>query len=100
MADIAFTPFSASLATRPTAFGLFDNDVTFQQDADKIVYYVQRNLGTPVLEAELDLVQLWTNFETATTEYSYAINNHHARNILLDMLGQPTGSLSGSENSM
>ncbi len=98
MADIAFTPFSASLSDRPTAFGLFDADVSFQADADKTVYYVMRNLGSPVLDTELDLRQIWTDFETATVEYSSTINAHHARNILLDMLGQPTGSLTGSEN--
>lgn len=96
MADIAFTAFSAS--TRPTAFSVYDSDTQFQIDADKVVYYVQRDLGAAVLESELDLRQIWTNFEAATLEYSQAINAHHARNILLDMLGQPTGSLSGSEN--
>lgn len=95
MADISFTAFSAS--TKPTPFGLYDSDILFQADADKIVYYVQRSLGAPVIDSELDLRIIWKCFEEATTEYSTTINTHHARNILLDMLGQPTGSLSGSE---
>lgn len=97
MPDLAFQSFSGTV--RPTAFGLFDGDADFQSDADRIVYYVQRKLGTPVMDSELDLREIWTSFENATIEYSQTINTHHAKNILLDMLGQPTGSLSGSENA-
>ncbi len=96
MADLAFTPFSAS--TRPTAFAIHDADPQFQIDADRVVYYVQRNLGAPVLESELDARQIWTAFEQAAIEYSQTINANHARNVLLDLIGSSTGSLSGSEN--
>lgn len=96
MADLSFISFSGTV--RPTAFGTYDNDPIFQADADKIVYFVQRNLGTPVLDAELDLRQIFTAFEQATLEYSQTINSSHARNVLLDLLGSSTGSLSGSEN--
>lgn len=94
--DLSFISFSAS--SHPTAFGIYDADPIFQQDADKIVYFVMRNLGSPVLDTELDLRQIWTAFEQATIEYSQTINSAHARNVLLDLLGSTTGSLSGSEN--
>lgn len=97
MVDLNFTAFSASLAARPTAFGVYDSESQFQADADKIVFYVQRFLGTPVVDSELDLREIWTAFEQATIEYSQTINTHHARNIMIDLLGQGTGSLSGSE---
>ena len=97
MADLVFQPFSAS--TKPTPFGLYDGVPEFQEDADKVVYYVQRKLGTPVIDSELDLRDIWTSFEEATIEYSQTINTHHAKNILLDMLGQSTGSGEGMENS-
>ena len=96
MSDLSFVSFSGT--TRPTAFGLYDADEQFQQDADRVVYYVQRKLGAPVIDSELDLRDIWTSFENAASEYSQTINTAHARNVLLDMLGQPTGSLSGSEN--
>lgn len=96
MSDLAFTSFSGT--TRPTSFALYDSDAQFQSDADKVVYFVQRNLGTPVLDSELDVRDIWICFEQATMEYSQTINQHHARNVLLDLIGQPTGSLSGSEN--
>lgn len=98
MPDIAFEPFSGT--TRPTAFGIYDAEEQFQTDADKMVYYVQRNMGTPVLDSEIDLRQIWTAFEQATVEYSSTINTNHARNIMLDLLGSSTGSLSGSENAL
>ena len=99
MNDLSFTAFSASVSAsaRPTAFGIYDTDSQFQIDADKVVYYVQRFLGTPVVDSELDLREIWTAFEQSTIEYSQTINTHHARNIMLDLLGQGTGSLSGSE---
>lgn len=96
MAELSFTSFSGT--TRPTAFGIYDDDTVFQADADKVVYFVQRNLGSPVVESELDIREIWTSFEQATIEYSGLINTYHARNVLLDLLGQSTGSLSGSEN--
>lgn len=95
MAELTFTAFSGT--TCPTAFQIYDTEPQFQLDADKVVFYVQRNLGTPVMDSELDLRQIWTAFEQSTIEYSQTINSHHARNVLLDLLGQGTGSLSGSE---
>jgi hypothetical protein len=97
MADLNFVSFSGT--TRPTAFQLYDDDSDFQTDADKVVYFVQRKLGTPVVDSELDLRQIWSSFEEATIEYSSLINAHHARNVLIDFLGESTGTLSGTENS-
>lgn len=97
MADIAFTSFSGT--TRPTSRGLYDNDSAFQADADKFVYHVMRKLGSPVLDVEIDLREIWDAFEEATVEYSQTINTYHAKNIMLDLIGTGTGSLSGSENA-
>lgn len=96
--DLSFAPFSASLNDRPTAFGIFDNDPGFRADADRVVYFIYRNLGAPILDQEIDLRQIWTAFEEATQMYSQEINAGHAQNVLLDLLGTGTGSLSGSEN--
>lgn len=95
MSELTFTSFSGT--TKPTAFGTYDSDTEFQAAADKVVYFVQRKLGAPVMDSELDLRQIWTAFEQATLEWSAEVNKNHARNILLDMLGSSTGSLSGSE---
>lgn len=98
MPDLSFISFSGT--TRPTAFGLFDADTQFASDADRMVYFVQREMGAPVLESELDIRQIFTAFEQATIEYSTTINTYHAKNVMLDMLGRPTGSLSGSEGAL
>lgn len=94
--DLSFLSFSGTV--RPTAMGIFDADPIFQEDADKMIYHVQRNLGTSEIESELEARQIWGAFEQATIEYSQTINSAHLRNHLLDLLGSPTGSLSGSEN--
>lgn len=96
MSDISFTSFSGT--TRPTPFGIYDSDTAFQADADDFIYYFMRTMGAPEMDAEIDLRSLWAQFEAATVEYSSEINKNHARNVLLDLLGQGTGSLSGSEN--
>lgn len=98
MGDLAFVSFSGTV--RPTAFSIHDADVNFRADADKIVYYIQREMGAPVLDSELDLRQIWTAFEQATIEYSTTINTNHAKNIMLDLLGRSTGTLSGTESAL
>ncbi len=98
MAELSFISFSGT--NRPSAFGTFDADLDFQRDADNMVYMVQRFLGAPVVESELDLREIWTAFEAATLEYNYTVNLYHGKNILIDLLGQSTGSLSGSEQSL
>ena len=98
MTELSFTAFSAT--TNPCAFNLYTTDTQFQADADKLVYFIQRTLGTPVVESELDLRQIWSAFEQATIEYGATINSYHAKNILLDLMGKGTGTLSGSEQSL
>ena len=49
--------------TNPTPFGLYDDDETFQKDADKIVTFVKRKLGDDILSVELTKKQIWANFE-------------------------------------
>lgn len=98
MGDLSFTSFSG--VVRPTAFGIYDNDSAFRSDADKMVFFIQRNMGAPVLESELDLRQIWGAFESSVLEWSTTINMSHARNIMIDMLGRSTGSLSGSEGAL
>lgn len=96
--ELTFLSFSGT--SRPTAFGLYDTIPQFAADADNFVYYVQRHLGSPVLESDLDIRQIWTCLEAAVTEYSTTINTYHAKNIMLDLLGSSTGSLSGSEGAL
>lgn len=81
----------------PTPWSFFDQDASFQTDADKMVTFVKTVLGDPVLSVELTKKMIWASFEEATLEYSRVINEHQAKSQLATYLGTATGSLSGSE---
>ena len=84
--------------TNPTPFGLYDDDTTFQTDADKMVVFVKRKLGDDILSVELTKKQIWGNFEETLFEYSSIINQYQAKSQLVNFLGFATGSImSGSE---
>lgn len=87
--------------TNPTPFGLYDDDTTFQTDADKIVTFIKRKLGDDILSVELTKKQIWANFEETLFEYSSIINQYQAKSQLANFLGIATGSaMSGSEEKM
>ena len=80
----------------PTSFGWFDSDVTFQNDADKVVTFVLRSLGEEVLSVELTKKQIWSNFEQATMMFNSALIEYQAKSNLGSLLGSPTGSINSS----
>ena len=82
-----------------TAFGVFDNDLMFQQDADKVADFVRKKLGEPVMQVHLCSTQIYLSFEQACLEYSAMVNSYQAKSTLATFLGSPTGTLSGSQNT-
>lgn len=82
----------------PTPFGFFDSDEDFQTEADAMVMFVRRKLGDDILSVELTKKQIWACFEESMLEYSSIINQYQAKSQLGNLLGAPTGSLSGLEN--
>lgn len=76
----------------PTAFGFFDSDATFQQEADNMVTFVRRKLGDDVLQVELTKKMIWQNFEEAVCEYSRHVHEMRTLSELPNVLGLPTGS--------
>lgn len=84
--------------TSPTPFGIYDNESSFQSDADSMVTFVKRKLGDDILSVELTKKQIFGNFEEATLEYSAILNQYQAKSQLVNFLGFATGSImSGSE---
>jgi hypothetical protein len=81
-----------------TAFGIFDSDPDFQADADKMLDFVFRKLGDPVMQVELTPDNVYEAFEESCLEYSAIINMYQAKSVLSTLLGTPTGTLSGHEN--
>ena len=43
----------------PTPFGIFDEEVQFQNEADSMVTFVKRKLGDDILSVELTKKQIW-----------------------------------------
>ena len=56
------------------------------------VAYVYRKMGGDVLDIELTANQVYAAYEEAVLEYSYIVNIHQSKNVLSDLLGQPTGT--------
>ncbi len=67
MANIPIWPGSSSFATGSTPFGFYDNDTTFQTDADKFALFSSRRLGYPLVDVELQDLNFYAAFEHATT---------------------------------
>ena len=92
-----------SQTSNPTPFGVYDNETSFQNDADNMVTFVKRKLGDDILSVELTKKQIFGNFEESVLEYGSILNQYQAKSQLVNYLGFPTGSndktvLSGSEN--
>ena len=88
-----------SQISNPTPFGIYDDESSFQTDADSIHVFVKRKLGDDILSVELTKKQIFANFEEAVLEYSSILNQYQAKSQLVNYLGFSTGSaLSGSEN--
>lgn len=81
-----------------TPFGIFDNDIEFAKDADKVADYVRKKLGEPVMQVHLSSTQIYAAFEEAGLEYSAMVNSYQAKSVLASFLGSPTGTLTGGEN--
>ena len=75
-----------------TAFGFYDSDATFVNDAPNVAMYCARHLGWPVLDIELTNEQFYTAFEEAITEYSSQVNQFNIREYMLTVQGLPTSS--------
>ena len=88
--------------TQPTPFGVFDSEVEFQSEADKIVTFVKRKLGDDVLSVELTKKQIWATLEESALEFGSILNQYQAKSQMVQFLGMPitgsSGVMSGSEN--
>jgi len=94
MAGAEFTipiwPGSSSFNVGDTPFGIYDNDTTFQSDADKFAVFCARHLGYPITDIELQDINFYTCLEEATTEYSSMVNQNNIKDNILYITGAPT----------
>lgn len=82
---------SFALTTKPTPFGVYDNDDHFKEEADSIILYVKRKLGDDVMSVELTSKQIWANFEEAVLVFSKQINAHQAESYISNLYGLKIG---------
>jgi len=67
-------------------------DRNFVTGAVEQVTFTYRKLGGDVLDIELTEKNIYAAYEEAVLEYSYIVNVHQAKNILLSALGATTGT--------
>ena len=90
--------FSTTL--NPTPFGIFDADVVFQGESDKMITFVKRKMGDDVLSVELTKKMIWGNLEEAVLEYGAILNQYQAKSQMLTYLGFTTGSGTEATNKL
>lgn len=76
-----------------TPFGFYDNDLQYQSDGPKVANYCARKLGYPVLDVELQDLNIYACFEEAVSIYAEELYQLKIKDNYLTLEGQPTGSL-------
>jgi len=76
-----------------TPFGFYDNDLQFQSDGPKVANYCARKLGYPVLDVELNDLNIYACFEEAVSVYAEELYQLKIKDNYLTLEGQPTSSL-------
>ena len=91
MATTAIWPGSSSFSgVDDTPFGLYDSDLAFQTDADKVADWCAKRLGYPLVDVELQDKNFWACFEESVTEYSSQVNRFNIKENLLAAKGNAT----------
>ena len=95
--NIPIWPGSSSFQPGDTPFGFYDNDIQFQQDADKFAKFASQRLGYPLTEIELQDINFYTALEDAVTTYGNELYAYQVADNLLSFQGNPTtiGSANG-----
>ncbi len=92
MAQVSIWPGSGSAASGSTAYGFYDLDVSFQNDAPRFAVQSAEMMGYPIVDIELQARNFYTCFEAAISEYSAQVNQINIRDNLLTLQGQSTSS--------
>jgi hypothetical protein len=90
--NIPIWPGSSSFFPGDTPFGFYDNDYTFQTEADQMADWCAKRLGYPLSDIELQAINLYACFEEAVTEYGAQVNTFNIRDNMLSLYGSATGS--------
>jgi len=100
MAKIPIWPGSSSFSMGDTPFGFYDDDVDFQADIDKVSNWTAQRLGYPLVDIELQPLNLYTCFEEAVTEYGSQVYTYQIRDNMPNLVGSVTASANGTWDSI
>lgn len=75
-----------------TPFGFYDNDTQFQSDGPKVANYCARKLGYPVLDVEINDLNIYACFEEAASIYAEEVYQLKIKDNYLTLEGSVTGS--------
>ena len=88
--NIPIWPGSSSFHPGDTPFGFYDKDPAFEKDADKVCTFVTRRLGYPLVEIELQAINIYAAFEEAVTVYGNELYAYKIRENYLTLEGAPS----------
>jgi len=102
MAEIPIWPGSSSfgLIDDPTPFGFYDSDDDFRIDADKVAHWCVQRLGYPLVDIELQDINLYSCFEEATSEYGSQVYNATIVYNFGSLINTITGSVDQTLNNI
>lgn len=75
-----------------TPFGFYDLDPVYQSDGPKVANYVAYKLGYPVMEVELQDLNIYACFEEAVSVYAEELYHAKIKDNYLSLEGAPTSS--------
>ena len=73
-----------------TPFGIFDSEALFQTDGPKVANFVATRLGYPIMDVELQDMQIYTCLEESIIEYGKQVNQFRIRDNMYALVGSST----------
>ena len=73
-----------------TPFGYYDQDPSFQNDAQRACFFVTRRLGFGTVDVELCDFQIYAAYEEAVTTYGNEVYQYKIQSNYLSLEGSPT----------
>ena len=92
MAKIPIWPGSSSFSPGDTPFGFYDTDNSFQNDVVTTADWCAKRLGYPLVDIELQPINIFTAFEESVNEYGSQLYNFQIINNFHTLEGNATGS--------
>lgn len=83
-------PGSGSAVNGLTPFGLYDNDLKFQNDAPRAAQWAGIRLGYPITDVEMIDINFYACFEESINEYAAQVNQFNIRQNISLLQGQST----------